>query len=751
MVSLRIRKTRPPPLGFSLALPPPSVVGEVRVQQGNELFINVDDTNISPIITMDGSLPTGQFVHVTNTNLFVLVDGASLFTEAKTTQREEPQSNHIGDLVDNSASAEKGRSPQRSPCSNLGASVDSVEAAIRGIEDDSGEVRRDLSSSFSLLPKTEGDSPVLSRCSSRCRMSCQGTKGVKYHGGASLPHQYTALFTKGAGAVSGLAAATAGANRVGNREVRCNVLRGKIRGFLPWYVVEQNWTTSPKCSNASTSGTLGAATGTSAVASQSSASSVLVDTAVGDKVDKHAKRKNTLLARGRGNNSRSASLYEVGRTNRSLDLKEVEVLGFVGKGTQGAVYRVLLDNKLYGLKCIDVRELTEASSLVEHQSRKGGLVKELNMIRLQRSKSPPQYLLRLFDASVTRDREKLHLHILMELMSFSVEDAQRMVSRIPSDEMVKLTESAFRKHMAGSHSVKLKPDTFLQRNSESCVHLTGRRSYKTPEDWEMNIDRQTPVPEIILSMLAADVLGGLKELHEDYAIVHCDIKPANILIDYDMERFRLADFGCGCQMDPQSRKTRPVTFDLGSKLYKAPERLSNELYNAGVEGGLSEVEFSFDADVWSLGVTLLELRNGVHPCHPFKSDYWNYRNNLKLSRMVKPVSWSYSFYDFIVRCLMRKPEQRWSVSRLLQHPFIVKYSELPRAKLRVWMEKLRSESETFQRRQQRELLEEHILLSTGRKGPDMYRHRSRSSWESFTKFLKVAPHYQDDEKFPHLC
>nr|CCC95941.1 unnamed protein product [Trypanosoma congolense IL3000] len=750
---MRTRKAPPAPPGFVLDLPPPSVGDEVPVQQRTELVINVDDANISPIITMEGELPSGKFVHVSNTNLFVLIDGMSTLTEGKGVHKEDVKTGHVV-APGTSLTPEKISTPIRPPICDT--AVDSIKEAIRDIERENNDVFPELTSSCSILPASGGPTPTnlipvantrWNRIKKRCYRNC----GVVAR--SVVPPQYAALFNSNrnqthiTGIYYGVPLGECGSVRG-----RMPVAAGAVRGFLPRCILseadEAILLREPnKPNNASSKG----GSIVSATVSHSSTSSLPIDAVSVKPDDKTKNEKYSKQRQPLRSNRKSSSSDEIGRTNRSFNLEDVVVLELTGKGTQGAVYRVRLDNMLYALKCIDMKEVIEATSQVEQQSRKRGLVKELQMIRLQRSRKEPGYLLRLFHASVTLNDEKQQLHILMELMSFSVEDAQLMVSRIPHNEIMKLTQSTFRHHMTRSDRFQQKIDKLFNQPSASCRRLLGRHSYKVPEDWETGIDRQTPVPEVILSMLAADVLNGLRELHDDYSIVHCDIKPANILLDYDMMRFRLADFGCGCLMNPHNGKVQQVTVDLGSKLYKAPERLQDELYTTtSLQGGASHVEFTAAADVWSLGVTLLELSNGVHPCYPFKSDYWNYRNNLRLSCMVKPLSWSALLGDFIVRCLMINAEDRWTVNMLLLHPFIERFSNVPREKLKVWMSRLKSVSETFQRRRQRELLEEHILLSTGMKGPDMYRHRSRSCWEKFTMFLKVAPHFQDDEKFPHL-
>ncbi|KEG12988.1 putative protein kinase [Trypanosoma grayi] len=762
---MRVRRQKAPPPGFTLALPPPDTSDELHVQAEpkNELFINVDDNSVSPMVTTEGPLFPARFFHVNNTNLFVLMDGVSMFTEGKAAHKEEVPSHRLGEKVEGTSAA---KSVKKAHQTNPTTVVDSVEAAIRGIENAGNDcfsslasstavsptAKRSFESMSSLGPQAPSSSPVASSSSNAAAVAATAPVGGGGGGGGvysrtettlstverhktDVPKEYAVLFSNNNDSLTKTLNARAGSASTAVR----------IRGFLPSSVTAGHIVVPASAPRKV------AETYAAPVPDEPPTSSVV--STVTEPNQHNTSEKNgghKYASCGAKQVGRVFSAQDVGRTNRSLDLDAVVTLCFIGNGSQGTVHRVMLDEKLYALKCIDLKEVTQATNAVERQGRKRGLVKELNMIRLQRLQERPEHLMQMFNAAATIDNGRQHLYILMELMSFSVEDAQRMFSRIPANEMMKVTQSIFRKHLAGSAQVQKQTENLLKQQSASCMHLTGRSSYNTPEEWETNIDRQAPVPEIILSMLAADVLKGLKELHEDYSIVHCDLKPANVLLDFNKTRFKLADFGCGCQTDPKTHRVRQTGVDLGSKVYKAPERLRSELYGKEMEDGLPVVEFTPAADVWSLGVMLLELSNGVNPCYSFKSDYWNYVNNLKLSRMVKPLSWSASFHDFIVRCLMREPSHRWSVNKLLQHPFILRYNGVPREKLKTFMERLKSESETFQRRRQRELLEEQVLLSTGMKARDSYQNRSRTCWKAFTGFLSVAPQFQDTEKFPSL-
>ena len=90
----------------------------------------------------------------------------------------------------------------------------------------------------------------------------------------------------------------------------------------------------------------------------------------------------------------------------------------------------------------------------------------------------------------------------------------------------------------------------------------------------------------------------------------------------------------------------------------APEVISNKA---------SPIPYDFKADIWSLGITLLELAHGEPPLselHPMKALFQiPFRDPPTL---LKPQAWSTHFNEFLSRCLARDPKDRSSATQLLQ-------------------------------------------------------------------------------------
>lgn len=169
-----------------------------------------------------------------------------------------------------------------------------------------------------------------------------------------------------------------------------------------------------------------------------------------------------------------------------------------------------------------------------------------------------------------------------------------------------------------------------------------------------------PMGERPIAAVARQALLGLEALHA-LRIVHRDLKPSNLLLGADGE-VKIADFGAGKVL---RRRLDPCASYVGTAAYMSPERFDPEAYSGDYD--------PYAADVWSLGVAILELYLGHFPLLPVgqRPDWAALMCAICFGEAPEmPAAASEEFRDFVSRCLEKKAGRRASVGELLEHPFI---------------------------------------------------------------------------------
>lgn len=171
----------------------------------------------------------------------------------------------------------------------------------------------------------------------------------------------------------------------------------------------------------------------------------------------------------------------------------------------------------------------------------------------------------------------------------------------------------------------------------------------------LDVLMRTPVrlTEKQIATILRATLSGLEYLHKS-AVVHCDVKCSNVLMNGSAQ-VKLADFGVSKQIDAETIGRKK---GVGTLLWMAPEVMNG-------------ARNSTASDIWSLGITTLELANDGKA--PFCDD--SLPDALaKLRSGTVPTlandTWSPAFHDFVRTCLATNPKLRPNASQLLQHPFL---------------------------------------------------------------------------------
>ncbi|PSS07586.1 Serine/threonine-protein kinase, partial [Actinidia chinensis var. chinensis] len=179
----------------------------------------------------------------------------------------------------------------------------------------------------------------------------------------------------------------------------------------------------------------------------------------------------------------------------------------------------------------------------------------------------------------------------------------------------------------------------------SCLHIL-KAAY--PDGFE----------EVVIATVLREVLKGLEYLHH-HGHIHRDVKAGNILIDA-RGAIKLGDFGVSAYLFDSGDRQRTRNTFTGTPCWMAPE-VMEQLHG-----------YDFKADIWSFGITGLELAHGHAPFSkypPMKVLLMTLQNAPPGLDYERDNKFSKSFKQMIASCLVKDPSKRPSAKKLLKHSF----------------------------------------------------------------------------------
>ncbi|XP_054095361.1 dual specificity mitogen-activated protein kinase kinase 5 isoform X10 [Callithrix jacchus] len=152
-----------------------------------------------------------------------------------------------------------------------------------------------------------------------------------------------------------------------------------------------------------------------------------------------------------------------------------------------------------------------------------------------------------------------------------------------------------------------------------------------------------------------------------------DVKPSNMLVN-TRGQVKLCDFGVSTQLVNSIAKTY-----VGTNAYMAPERISGEQYG-------------IHSDVWSLGISFMELALGRFPYPQIQKNQGSLMPLQLLQCIVDedspilPVGeFSEPFVHFITQCMRKQPKERPAPEELMGHPFLVQFNDGNATVVSMWV------------------------------------------------------------------
>ena len=333
-----------------------------------------------------------------------------------------------------------------------------------------------------------------------------------------------------------------------------------------------------------------------------------------------------------GKNSTVSTEYDIDNLpesdwkNSDKMLKQIKKLNVLGEGASGKVYKSILNKKVFALKIITFMNygIDRKASSVSNNSKNS-------------------------NNSLTKGTQNLTGNPEEDMEAKQILRELKYNTTISSENIVSM--------YGMFHDLD---------NIYICMEYMGGGSLDTI--YRKLLEKGGRISEKVLGKIAESGFSGLAYLHQQ-KIIHRDIKPSNILVNSEGQ-IKLCDFGVSGDIV----NSLATTF-TGTSFYMAPERIQGQPYTV-------------TSDVWSMGLTLLEVAEARFPLIKADHDEFNTEEDrelppIELLMMIlnfKPelddypefnLFWSKSFKNFIEYCLKIDSMERPSPRQMLKHPWMV--------------------------------------------------------------------------------
>ena len=173
------------------------------------------------------------------------------------------------------------------------------------------------------------------------------------------------------------------------------------------------------------------------------------------------------------------------------------------------------------------------------------------------------------------------------------------------------------------------------------------------------IKRRKRLSEIEVQCYLLQILKGLKYIH-NHKIIHRDLKPGNLFLNQKIQ-LKIGDFGLASKLEYDGQKRYSI---CGTPNYIAPEILEEKGY-------------SYEVDIWSLGVIAYTMFFGVTPFETDDADKTYKRIKANCYSFPVGITISPQAKSLITQILNPDPSKRLTIEQIEKHEFFKIYNYVP--------------------------------------------------------------------------
>ncbi|XP_077303499.1 serine/threonine-protein kinase TAO2 isoform X1 [Lithobates pipiens] len=236
-----------------------------------------------------------------------------------------------------------------------------------------------------------------------------------------------------------------------------------------------------------------------------------------------------------------------------------------------------------------------------------------------------------------------------------------------------------------------------------------------------------PLQEVEIAAITHGALQGLAYLH-NHNMIHRDVKAGNILLT-EPGLVKLGDFG-------SASIVAPANSFVGTPYWMAPEVIL----------AMDEGQYDGKVDVWSLGITSIELAERKPPLFNMNAMSALYHIAQNESPVLQSNHWSEYFRNFVDSCLQKIPQDRPSSDMLLKHRFLQR--ERPQTVIMELIQRTKDAVRELDNLQYRKM--KKILFQDTQNGPNTETTEEEEESEQFLHCTGTITSMESSQSVPSM-